>query len=154
MVLRAARADDVAGITGVVKRAYSGYVDRVGRKPAQMVEDYAQKLQDATVVVAEDGEVIGVIVLIANDDHLLIENVAVEPMRQGEGVGQALLVVAEERAAELRLGELRLYTNAAMIENLSFYPRLGYVQVDRRVEDGFDRVYFSKRLPFTVTGEA
>lgn len=29
---------------------------------------------------------------------------------------------------------------------LTIYPRLGYVEVERRSEDGFDRVYFEKRL--------
>jgi hypothetical protein len=33
-----------------------------------------------------------------------------------------------------------------MTENLGLYPRLGYQQFDRRVEDGFDRVYFEKTL--------
>jgi hypothetical protein len=33
-----------------------------------------------------------------------------------------------------------------MVENLAYYPRLGYVEYDRRREDGFDRVYFRKRL--------
>ena len=31
-----------------------------------------------------------------------------------------------------------------MTENLSFYPRMGYAEVDRRHEDGFDRVFFEK----------
>jgi hypothetical protein len=33
-----------------------------------------------------------------------------------------------------------------MTENLAFYPRLGYREVGRVVEDGFRRVYFAKRL--------
>ena len=33
-----------------------------------------------------------------------------------------------------------------MTENLALYPALGYVETGRRVEDGFSRVYFSKRL--------
>jgi len=33
-----------------------------------------------------------------------------------------------------------------MTENLSIYPHLGYIEVDRREEDGFSRVYFEKRL--------
>jgi hypothetical protein len=33
-----------------------------------------------------------------------------------------------------------------MVENLALYPRLGYREDGRRVEDGFDRVFFSKRL--------
>jgi hypothetical protein len=37
-------------------------------------------------------------------------------------------------------------TNAAMTENLAFYPRHGYVETHRASQDGFDRVFFSKRL--------
>jgi hypothetical protein len=33
-----------------------------------------------------------------------------------------------------------------MTENLSIYPRLGYVEVARRSEDGFNRVFFEKQL--------
>lgn len=33
-----------------------------------------------------------------------------------------------------------------MTDNLSIYPRLGYVEVERRLEDGFNRVFFEKRL--------
>ena len=31
-----------------------------------------------------------------------------------------------------------------MTENLVLYPRLGYVEVDRCVDNGYDRVYFTK----------
>jgi hypothetical protein len=31
-----------------------------------------------------------------------------------------------------------------MTENLSFYPRLGYIEVARRAEHGFNRVFFEK----------
>jgi len=41
---------------------------------------------------------------------------------------------------------VHLYTNEKMTDNLSIYPRLGYVEVARRHEDGFDRVFFEKRL--------
>jgi hypothetical protein len=33
-----------------------------------------------------------------------------------------------------------------MTENLAFYPALGYTEVDRRREHGFERVFFEKRL--------
>jgi hypothetical protein len=33
-----------------------------------------------------------------------------------------------------------------MTENLAFYPRLGYEEVDRRTDGGFERVFFVKRL--------
>lgn len=55
-----------------------------------------------------------------------------------------VLVDAERQAREHNLATLRLYTNAAMTENLTLYPHFGYTEVDRRTEDGFDRVYFVK----------
>jgi hypothetical protein len=41
---------------------------------------------------------------------------------------------------------LRLYTNAAMTENLTLYQRLGYREDERRGEAGFERVFLSKHL--------
>ena len=39
-----------------------------------------------------------------------------------------------------------LASNAAMTANLALYPRLGYRRTGRRVENGYDRVYFEKEL--------
>jgi hypothetical protein len=39
-----------------------------------------------------------------------------------------------------------LYTNEAMVENRRLYARLGYAETGRRVEDGYRRVFFRKRL--------
>lgn len=33
-----------------------------------------------------------------------------------------------------------------MKENLALYPRLGYEQVDRRTDNGFEGVFFAKHL--------
>lgn len=46
----------------------------------------------------------------------------------------------------LGLSEVRLYTNVKMTENLSYYPRRGYREVERRTENGFERVYYSRVL--------
>ena len=51
---------------------------------------------------------------------------------------------AEARAAGHT--HVRLYTNIAMTENLSLYAHLGYVEVGRVREHGFERIYFEKPL--------
>ena len=33
-----------------------------------------------------------------------------------------------------------------MVENIAWYPRLGYRETERRAESGFARVFFEKRL--------
>jgi len=130
-----------------VQRAYGHYVERIGMRPGPMDADYEAVARGGDAWVADEGgEIAGLLVLEAHGDHLLIENVAVEPARQGQGIGRALLAFAEERAAELGLGELRLYTHIKMTENQALYARLGYREDERRCEQGFARVFMSKRL--------
>lgn len=110
-----------------------------------MTADYEALIGRREVWVAsEDDTLAGVLVLRAGPDSVLLENVAVTPAKQGRGVGQALLAFAEQHARDLGLHEIVLYTNELMTENLRLYPRLGYVETDRRVEDGYSRVYFRK----------
>jgi ribosomal protein S18 acetylase RimI-like enzyme len=134
-------------VRDLVQRAYQRYVARIGRRPAPMDDDYPARVRAGSVFVADvDGVVAGILVLIAHADHLLVENVAVEPARQGQGIGRALMAYAERRAVELGLPELRLYTHVKMTENRALYARLGFREVGRRTEDGFERVFMSKRI--------
>jgi ribosomal protein S18 acetylase RimI-like enzyme len=88
----------------------------------------------------------GFAILIAQPGYLLLDNIAVRPDAQGRGIGTRLLDLAEGHARSLHLGEVRLYTNEAMTENLTYYPRHGYVETHRAEQDGFRRVYFRKPL--------
>ena len=146
-MIRPAVARDVPAIEALVRDAYAMYVPRIGREPAPVTADHAGLVAAGRTSVVEAGGVIaGVIVLIPGGDHLLVENVAVAPAKQGRGLGRELMAFAERRAAELGMAELRLYTNQLMTENLALYPALGYTETGRRMEDGFARVYFSKRI--------
>jgi ribosomal protein S18 acetylase RimI-like enzyme len=113
-----------------------------------MTADYAALLDEAEVWVATggDGAAAGVLVLRPQPESLLLENVAVAPAAQGRGLGGALIAHAEQRAHELGLPEVTLYTNERMSENLRLYPALGYEEIGRRREEGYDRVFFSKRV--------
>jgi N-acetylglutamate synthase-like GNAT family acetyltransferase len=97
-------------------------------------------------VIDADGEVAGVVVNEVHDDHLLLDTVAVDPGAQGHGYGALLLARVEHDARELGLPEVRLYTNQAMTENQMFYPRHGYIETARRRQDGYDRVFYAKKV--------
>ena len=60
--------------------------------------------------------------------------------------GRRLLQRAERDAIEQGLSEVRLCTNEAMTENLVYYPRHGYRETGRAIQDGYRRVFFSKSL--------
>ena len=139
---------DVVAVAEVVERAYEGYVEEVGGRPAPMDADYSEAARKRTLFVAEDESgIAGLIVLALEGGHLEIENVAVEPRCQGAGVGRALLAFAEAQARDRGVEELRLFTHVVMVRNQRIYIRLGYVEIERRSDNGFERVFYAKRLP-------
>jgi ribosomal protein S18 acetylase RimI-like enzyme len=112
-----------------------------------MDDDYRARVLNGQVAVAMLEELpVGLIVTVLASDHLFVENVAVDPAHHGRGAGGALLRHAEDLAERAGVPEVRLYTNAAMVENLAMYAKRGYEERERRHEDGFDRVYFVKRI--------
>lgn len=146
-LLRSATAADVDGITRLVVEAFGRYVERIGKPPAPMTANYAEALRTSRVWVVEDGPyLVGVLVTQAEPDHLLIDVIAVVPTAQGSGLGRRLLERADRDAVEQGLVEIRLCTNQAMTENLAFYPRRGFHETGRGIQDGYHRVFFAKRL--------
>ena len=112
-----------------------------------MLADYAALIDAGELQVLEEaGSPVALIVLRPDAEAIFVENIAVDPQAQGKGHGRALLAFAEDEARRLGLTAIRLYTNAAMTENLAYYPRLGFRETDRREEDGYNRVFFEKRV--------
>lgn len=146
MLIRQAETGDEAAIAAIVERAYGVYVERIGMRPGPMDTDHGVKVRDGLAWVAEDDRVVGLIVLVEAGDRLVIENVAVDPDRQGEGIGLRLLEFAEDEARRTGIDTVALYTHEMMAENLALYTRLGYEEDERRRENGFSRVFMSKRL--------
>ncbi|WP_207462522.1 GNAT family N-acetyltransferase [Azospirillum sp. SYSU D00513] len=147
-MIRRASAGDEADIRACAEQAYARYVPLIGRKPAPMIADFAARIAAGEVHVAVDerDRLQGFIVFRAEEGYVLLENVAVRPDAAGRGVGKGLIGFCEEATRDLGLDTVHLYTNEAMSENLAIYPRLGYAEVGRRTEDGFNRVYFEKTL--------
>src|SRR5882757_548988 len=146
-VLRRATGDDIDAIEGLVAESFGKYVERIGKPPAPMLADYAGLLDTSRIWVLERRDaVIAVLVTQHHGDHLLLDTVAVAPGAQGGGHGRRLLERAERDAVEQGLTEVRLVTNQAMTENLAFYPRHGYRETGRGVQDGYRRVFFSKSI--------
>lgn len=146
-ILRPARAADVDDIRACVRAAYHKYVHRMGTEPGPMLADFEAQVAAGQVTVLEaTGHLRGLIVMFPAADHLFVENVAVAPDAQGRGYGRRLLRCAEREARRLGLGEIRLYTEERMTENLILYPAIGYEETGRREEAGYRRVYFRKKV--------
>lgn len=145
--VRGARLSDVPGVTACVCEAYVHYIERIGRQAAPMLQDYAEVIRRDQVHVATTGStIVGVLVLTRTEEGLCLDNVAVRPSAWGTGIGRRLLQLAESEALRQGFTSIYLYTNEAMTEDRDLYARIGYVQYDRRVVDGYTRVFFRKTL--------
>ena len=147
-MIRLAEISDEPNIRDCAEQAYARYVPAIGRKPAPMLADFAAQIAAGVVYVATDEQATfqGFVVFYAKEGHILLENVAVLPSTAGRGVGRSLISFCESAGRQLGMNAVRLYTNEMMTDNLLIYPKLGYVKVAQRTEDGFKRVYFEKVL--------
>src|SRR5919106_4795170 len=130
---RSASGADAPKVTALVNAAYGHYVERIGMVPRPMTDDYAEVIKNYQVTVAESHQaIVGVIVLTITDEGFLIDNVAVDPVYRGKGLGKALLAFAEAEARRAGFNSIYLYTHEKMTENIALYTRIGYVEYDRR----------------------
>ncbi|GAA2754618.1 GNAT family N-acetyltransferase [Amnibacterium kyonggiense] len=145
--VRAARNADVPALERLIEDAFAPFTARTGIVPAPRSIDWATTISalGAEVAVLAD-RVVGVLVTWPHPDHLLVDVLAVAPSAQGSGVGRTLLAHARAAAARTGRDRLRLCTNAGMTASLAWYGRQGFVETDRRREDGFDRVFLEQRV--------
>ncbi|KAG8167276.1 hypothetical protein KVR01_002965 [Diaporthe batatas] len=140
---------DAEAIKQIVIAAYSKYVPRMGgQKPAPMIANYHAIITSHSQEVFalrrhEDGKVMGSILLSdPGDGSVKVNNLVVDQAAQGRGYGTLLMAFAERMARDRGRAALTLFTNEKMTENIVMYPRMGFVEVERKVEDGYSRVYF------------
>lgn len=152
--IRKATVEDLSFLQVIVNASYSKYIERIGKPPAPMLLNYNElpKGKDIFVleVVSDDkgSEIVGSITIAIDDAGgvVNINNVVVGPAAQGRGYGRTLMDFAERLAREKGIDSLALYTNVKMHENISIYQKIGYIETERKSEDGHDRVYFRKQL--------
>jgi ribosomal protein S18 acetylase RimI-like enzyme len=149
---RLARSEEVGTLRQLVTDAYTLYIERMGKAPGPMLDDYARRVADGQAWVLEIDHVIaGLIVLEDDGRSLLLDNVAVSPAAQGRGLGRRLIAFAEDEARRRGHVEVRLYTNVLMAENIVLYERLGFRKTELIREHGFDRQYMTKALDGVAT---
>ena len=151
-MIRRAEPRDRAAVEAIVRAAYSIYVERIGKMPGPMLDDYIRLIGEGAVSVLEapNGAIAALVVLLPKPDHLLLDNIAVRPDRQGQGLGRRLVAFAETEARRLGYAEVRLYTHEKMTENIALYTRLGFRETGRGQESGYDRVFMTKPIGATT----
>ena len=100
--IRNAEAADLAVVQQISADAYIGaYVAVLGYIPQPAEEDYSTRIARHDVwIIERDGHAVGVAVLEARPDHLL--------------------VFADQRAVAIGVPEIRLFTNTGMTRNIAY----------------------------------
>ena len=152
-----AQPSDIPVVRACAEAAYAIYVERIGRRPMPMIQDFVEPIAKRQLWLAKTGSlnrpeqgeqqfIRGFALFYPRDDHIHLENVAVFPSAQGLKIGSNLIAFVEEQARATGHKAVELYTNIHMTENHSYYPYLGYQEIARGSENGFERIYYRKEL--------
>ena len=146
--IRKAETGDGKSLHEIAQLAFAPYLERMDRPPAPMLADYGELIAKGDAWILElDGRIAAFAILKDEEDGwLLLDIVAVNPAFQKRGLGRQLVNFAMETAKDRCQKGARLYTNAAMIENLEWYPKLGFREIGRKRENGYDRVWFEQEI--------
>ncbi len=146
-IIRSAVAGEAEAVAECVRLAFFPYIERIGKPPAPMLADFPEIIRDGKVWVAMIGEKVGgVLVQYETEGGFYVDTVAVNPSLQGTGIGRALLVFAEGQALQSGFHSIYLCTNVKMTENQVFYPKIGYVEYERKFDQGYERIFYRKQL--------
>ena len=135
---------DANGLQECMYSAYAAYQDRMGGVRLPPMElDYSDEIYNFPTWVAEfEGKIVGGITMVFEENFASIANIAVDPDFQGQGLGGALMKLAETMAKEKGYANLRLATHVLLTENIALYLHLGWTEIAR--DDV--RVYMQKAL--------
>lgn len=147
VTIERAAAEHASTLATIAQRAYQKYLARLGQAPEPMLVDYDHLVADGEVHIAVvAARIVGFVALVENSTDFVLDNIAVLPDWQGQGIGHALIEFAEEQGRLRGHDHIQLYTNAKMAENRALYARLGYRDVARRRKAGHLRIYMRKPL--------
>lgn len=157
LIFRTATLSEAEEVWRVICAAFTPYVRALGREwPAEGSAGFTEEwkrgvaeLERGDVYVAWDGErIVGAVRTKPQEKDLFIHQIAVDPVRQGTGVGSWLLQRIDEVARARGLGSLSLETAEMAVTNIRLYQRHGFEIVRRGPpEHGLDthtRVYMVK----------
>ena len=88
-LVRRATVDDAARVGAIARAAYAKYIPRIGPELPPMLADFAAEIAaDHVMVIGTDGAIDGYMIAWCEMDAYFIDNIAVDPARQGEGLGR------------------------------------------------------------------
>ncbi len=139
-------------IYDLMLKAFLAYVQKIDSQATSGPYPWLKgAIAHGDVYVGIDGTtVVGLISTNRTNDELVIDQLGVDPARQGEGIGSWLLEQLEMAAREDGVSTLSLQTAENMDHLLRLYSRHGFVETRRAPphhgDDEYLRVHMMKQL--------
>jgi len=142
--IRRANLEDAGGLKSCMESAYATYQKQMGgeRLPPMDV-DYLSEIENyPTWVVESEGNILGGLIMVFENEKASIANIAIHPKFQGQGIGGKLMKFAESKSKDNGISNLYLATHVLLDENISLYRHLGWKEIGRDES----RVFMKKQI--------
>ncbi|MBQ1784817.1 MAG: GNAT family N-acetyltransferase/peptidase C39 family protein [Gammaproteobacteria bacterium] len=148
VTIRRGVLDDLDALEDLEQRCFDS--DRISRRSFRR---FLKDDSDLVVVAEEQGAVLGYALVLLHAVHALarLYSLAVDPAARGKGVARALMLAAEQAAAEQQRVAMRLEVRSDNSAAIALYQRLGYKVFGHHAhyyEDNADALRMHKRILF------
>ncbi len=139
-------------IDRLMRDAFTPYVKKLGRGLIAGPDPWLEAAigRGDIYVGLDETEIVGVVATSRRGDELVINRLAVDPPRQGAGIGSWLLDQIEQTARSDQVKALSLRTAEMMSDLLRLYYRHGFLETRKALpthgKDNHLRVHMMKQL--------
>lgn len=110
---------------GAARRLWDA-VEHLGPVPRHEVEQKLARDPELFLVAEDEGEVVGVVMGSSDGRRGWIARLAVDPYRQGEGIGRQLVEEVERRLLASGVRRVNLLVFSENVDGAGFWERTGY----------------------------
>ena len=148
--IRTATVSDLGAIVTCSNLAFALFAGKVDEDAdnVQLAKNLSSQILEGSIrLICDKTDVLGYISFWPTSDTMFVDTLAVLPKHHRRGLGSELLAFADFETQRLGLRAITLFPKARMTGNLRFYQSRGYCETGRCDDDGFCRVFYTKKLP-------
>ena len=132
--------DDVLALILRAFASMEGVIDPPSSAHRLTVAGLREKATHETGFAAlQDSTIVGCVFVRERADDLYVGKLAVEPERQGQGIGKQLMLAAERLARDRGKAAIELETRIELTANHAVFARMGFRETQRTAHEGYSR---------------